>query len=76
MTNVKEDVSGVKTDLKDLKTNTEQGFKDLNEKMDAFIAKADETFVTVVQAKVVGWLLAFLLSVGTFVYLIIDHVKK
>lgn len=68
----------VEQKVDDLVESTNKGFGDINTKLDAAITRMDnmnKSFVTVAQAKVVGWFIGLLITLGTLAVLIINAVQ-
>lgn len=55
---------------KSLNDKLDASNKTLNDKLDAFISHADKSFITKAQAQAVGWMLGFLLGLGTLIVLV------
>ena len=73
-----ERLAKVEQKVDDLVESTNKGFGDINTKLDAAITRMDnmnKSFVTVAQAKVVGWFIGLLITLGTLAVLIINAVQ-
>lgn len=75
MVDVIEDVKDVKSDIKEVKLAQAKGFEDLNQKLDDFITASNDKFLTVAQAKLIGWVVGFLLTVTTIAIAVLNYLK-
>lgn len=82
-----ERLAKVEQKVDDLKESTDAGFaelkqnmnasnKALSDKLDAFISRADRSFLTVAQARVAAWFVGFVIGVATLGILIWSHITK
>lgn len=82
-----ERLARVEQKVTDLKETTESNFKSLrkitddnntalNKKLDEFIERADNTFLTVAQAKLVAWFVGLVMTVVGLILLAWNHVSS